>query len=206
VTIAAWRMVGGEKDCGCFGRVPVHPAWTLGLDAILLLGFCCGVATRVTGGARPEFARMPRLRQYAVGILAPLAVATVFSGVLWLLASSGRLPLPGLMRGPKLVSIDPSPKATFQAREGDTVTAKFTVRNITEQPLRLLGATTSCGCTVVATEFPIELRPGEPGTLTVQMHVGPPESDGTSRQEARLLTNRDGMVPPLVIEAAVAHR
>ncbi|MGB7068315.1 MAG: DUF1573 domain-containing protein [Pyrinomonadaceae bacterium] len=110
-----------------------------------------------------------------------------------------------LLEGPQLVSIDPSPKATFQARVGDTVTAEFTIKNVSDQSLRLLGANTSCGCTVVATKFPTELSPGESTNLKVQMTIEKPESAGTFKQEANLLVNREGVVPPLVIEAAVSH-
>jgi hypothetical protein len=139
-----------------------------------------------------------------LAVLSPLTVAAVVCAILWHV-SSGQLVLPGLTQGVPLLSIDPSPKATFQSREGETVSAMFTVRNITDQPLRLLGANTSCGCTVVERVFPVELRPGESKTLMIQMHVGNSGSDGKFRQEAHLLVNRDGVVPPLIIEAAVSH-
>src|SRR5665213_1714021 len=34
---AAWRWYAGEADCGCFGAVAIHPAWTMALGAVLLL-------------------------------------------------------------------------------------------------------------------------------------------------------------------------
>ncbi|HZL28956.1 MAG TPA: MauE/DoxX family redox-associated membrane protein [Acidobacteriaceae bacterium] len=34
---AAWRWHAGDADCGCFGAVAIHPAWTMALDAVLLL-------------------------------------------------------------------------------------------------------------------------------------------------------------------------
>jgi hypothetical protein len=39
---AAWRLVRGERSCGCFGDVTIHPLWTLMFDlvAVFLLIFC----------------------------------------------------------------------------------------------------------------------------------------------------------------------
>ncbi|MGB7160922.1 MAG: DUF1573 domain-containing protein [Tepidisphaeraceae bacterium] len=126
-------------------------------------------------------------------------MSTIVCGVLW--AAAPQSLVRRLLEGPQLVSIDPSPKVTFQAREGDTVTGNFIVKNVTDQPLRLLGANTSCGCTVVESNFPVELNAGASTVLKVQMHVEKPTSNGTFQQEAHLLMNREGMVPPLVIEA-----
>ena len=74
---------------------------------------------------------MQRIRQYGSAVLSPLAIAAIVAGAMWLMSSAGLLPL-DLFQGPKLISVDPSPQATFQAREGDTVTAKFTIKNFTD--------------------------------------------------------------------------
>lgn len=142
------------------------------------------------------------VRRYSVAVLSPLAIAAVVCGVLWF-TLSGPPSLP-FLQGPPLLSVDPSPSATFQARDGETVTAEFTVKNITDEPVRLLGANTSCGCTVVTTEFPMELAPGESATLLANMEVGEPNADGKYIQQANLLVNRAGTVPALVIEAVVS--
>jgi hypothetical protein len=34
VAVAGWRLIAGEKDCGCFGNVHVHPGLTLSFDLI----------------------------------------------------------------------------------------------------------------------------------------------------------------------------
>jgi hypothetical protein len=198
------RLLRGEPDCGCFGTVAVHPCWTFSLDISLLLALCYCTIIKEAGEVKNQIGQVPLVRQYALAVLSPLAIAAVVSSIAWHI-SSGRLVLPEAMLGSGLVSIDPSPKAIFRSREGDKVTAKFTVRNVTDQPLRLLGANTSCGCTVVEKVFPVELRPGESMTLMIQMQVGQSGDDGKFRQEAHLLVNRDGMVPPLVIEAVVSH-
>jgi hypothetical protein len=200
-----YSLLKGEPDCGCFGKVTVHPAWTFSLDVFLLLALCYSAIGNETGGDRSSVGWISHLRRPALGVLSPLAIAAVICAVLWHV-SSAKSVLMGLTQGVPLISIDPSPKATFQARQGDTVKAKFMVRNITRQPLRLLGANTSCICTIVEQDLPMDLEPGESKSLTVQMRVGAPRSDGTFKQEAELLVNRAGKVPPLVIEAMVSQK
>jgi hypothetical protein len=147
---------------------------------------------------------MSRSRQYVLAVLSPLAVAAVICGALYFL-SGGRLLPAALIGGPTLVSVDRSPKEAFSAREGDVVTAEFTVKNITDRPLRLLGANTSCGCAIVASEFPVELAPAASTVVKFEVHVDKPQSNGMFQQQAQLLVNREGTVPPMVIEAAIAH-
>jgi hypothetical protein len=36
VAVAGWHFLRGDADCGCFGRVRVHPGWTLAIDAAAL--------------------------------------------------------------------------------------------------------------------------------------------------------------------------
>ncbi len=43
VIVAGWHLVQGQSDCGCFGRLKVHPAITVFFDAALLLSMAwCG--------------------------------------------------------------------------------------------------------------------------------------------------------------------
>jgi hypothetical protein len=125
------RLLSGEPDCGCFGTMAIPPGWTLTLDVILLLALSYGPPANGTAGSQAGADWMQRIRQYGSAVLSPLAIAAIVAGAMWLMSSAGLLPL-DLFQGPKLISVDPSPQATFQAREGDTVTAKFTIKNFTD--------------------------------------------------------------------------
>jgi hypothetical protein len=104
---------------------------------------------------------------------------------------------------PQLLSVDPAPAFSTEAREGETVSAEFDVRNVTGEPVKLLGATSTCGCTVVTSDFPVELPPDGHATVKVRMTVGSPDSAGRFAQSATLFVNREGAVPRLMIEVTV---
>jgi hypothetical protein len=85
VGVAAWRLVRGHADCGCFGRVRVHPAVTLSIDAAALLAiayFGRGVGrTRAAGSGparRPVAAPVAQvLLALAAGVVVPIATVAV---------------------------------------------------------------------------------------------------------------------------------
>ena len=101
-----------------------------------------------------------------------------------------------------LIAVDPA-VFTSGAREGQTIIADFTVRNVTSQPVKLLGANVSCGCMVMMNDFPIDLSPGASKLVQVQLTVGKPNASGKFTKSLNLLVNRAGNVPPLVIEVTV---
>lgn len=95
------------------------------------------------------------------------------------------------------------PKVVFEAAEGETVSATFVIENVSDQAVRILGAPTSCGCTVVGRSLPFQIEPGEATELTVRMVVGKPDAKGIFSAETFLLVNREGTVPVLITEAHV---
>jgi hypothetical protein len=101
----------------------------------------------------------------------------------------------------KLLEIGPSPKQSFAAHPNEAVTAAFTVSNISPEAVTLLGANTSCACTVVMNDFPIELKPHESTKILMRIDVG----DHSTIQKANLLVDREGIVPQIIMEAKVAN-
>ena len=93
--------------------------------------------------------------------------------------------------------------APVPAEVGDLVEQAFRVTNVSDAPLRLLGAKTSCDCTLADSDFPVDLAPGAITIVRLQMKVGTPDLGGTYEQQATLLLNRRGRVAPLIITADV---
>jgi len=102
-----------------------------------------------------------------------------------------------------LLSVSPT-KLQVRSREGETVTGTYVLKNMSNEPVTVLGAQTSCGC-MVPEGLPLELPPGGSGNLTVVIKVGPAGAMGSFKQSAVLFVNREGYVPPLVIEAMLAR-
>jgi hypothetical protein len=107
--------------------------------------------------------------------------------------------LANLTAPPKLLDIDP-PVYKCAAHAGETIQPVFSVRNVTDRDVKLLGAQTSCCCTTVNTKFPATLHPGETKQITLKANV---ESDavGTFSRNAQLFVDRVGTVPTLTFEA-----
>jgi hypothetical protein len=70
--VAGWHLLAGDRDCGCFGRFAVHPAWTSAIDCIALVAICVIGRVLPTGGDR----RMQwHRRTMAIGVAAALPCA-----------------------------------------------------------------------------------------------------------------------------------
>ncbi len=136
---------------------------------------------------------MKKLIRVWLTILSPFLVAGATAGaVRWVYSS----------RITSLVSVDPSPKFTCYAQRGDIINAVFTVKNVQSSPITLLGATTSCSCTI-ADGLPLQLDPGKSGKISLKVRVKMFDGTGKFSTSAQLLTNRDGVVPPLIVEATM---
>lgn len=99
-------------------------------------------------------------------------------------------------------SILASPSAKLEGEVGGIVVAEFIIRNTDEEPIRVLGASSSCGC-VVSEGLPMDLAPGDSGLLRFHVQVGEPDSTGYFRRSVHLFVNRDVYVPNLLVEIRV---
>ena len=103
-----------------------------------------------------------------------------------------------------LLSVAPTPAYVCKAHEGDLVVAEFTILNMSKETITLLGANSSCGCTTVQEEFPIEVVSGMKQKVHVQVSIGKPDANGRFKNALKLLVNRRGTVPLLIVEAEIS--
>jgi hypothetical protein len=139
-----------------------------------------------------------RIRSSVIAIVSPMLIAGIVVGVLQLL---GYEPFSAFGRN-QLLSIEPARTFSCTAHPGDTVTAQFIIQNNAHEPVKLLGSNSSCSCTVVANDFPRELKPGDSETITVHMRISP-TAHGEVRHTVDLLVNQPGFIAPLVMVAQV---
>ena len=112
--------------------------------------------------------------------------------------------LAALFGNRQLRAIEPSPTFTCEAHRGELVKVSFNIRNVTDEPLEVLGIKNTCSCTSSAdTNFPIDLNPGAVSSIKINLKVGQPDSDGRFERVADLFVNRGGVVPSLVFNATV---
>ena len=106
-----------------------------------------------------------------------------------------------LLGRPILLTAEPM-KVSVLASPGETVKARYVVRNNTAEPVKLLGYNCECSCLTVTNDFPIELPAHGSVAINVEMLVGQAAGPKYSK-EFRLVTNRTGSIPALVLEASV---
>lgn len=175
-----------------------------GLRRFIRLTFKTDSIARLRHLPRPDergFA-VTRIRRYGIAILSPTLIAAFVLGIMW--ATSTRSTVFFFGGPPELFAISPSPIMSFHAKAGQAVTVEYRLKNISNQPVRIVGANSSCGCTMVTNSFPLECGPGDSVKILVQMKVGQPARDGEFVQKVDLLVNRPGAVPTLILQAHIS--
>lgn len=75
--VSLYRLLDGQATCGCFGRVSVHPAWTLALDIALFAVLRCSQPCSAARAFCPSAALVE-----AGFMLVPMSVALLLAGPL----------------------------------------------------------------------------------------------------------------------------
>lgn len=108
-------------------------------------------------------------RAHAIPVIVGIAVVGAFCGV-WAFARFGSLRDAWLYMGGARVVIERSALALPTGEVGETQVAEFLLRNLTSEPVKVLGATVSCDC--VTTEgLPAEVVAGGSVRLRSAVHL-----------------------------------
>lgn len=96
ICIASWRLANHADDCGCFGRIRVHPAWTFALDvaALLCIAWFGRRPVRSSDPHEPRRSGWPTSLRLTAAILASIAIPSSVAAASHLrFASKGEAPL-----------------------------------------------------------------------------------------------------------------
>lgn len=81
--ISVSKIIAGEASCGCFGRVPVSPWWTLGFDLVAMGALvwawpmgCTDLASKDGTGARGYAMGMPAIAFLAIAVAANVLLSS----------------------------------------------------------------------------------------------------------------------------------
>jgi hypothetical protein len=167
--VSAYQGWIGQASCGCFGALSVKPWYTFGLDLFVLAALIVarprGQISADEPSALPSFARraLPVLMATA-GLLVVLTTAAT----VWYGSPTAAL---AQLRGERL-SVSPGVVNFGDATGGETREAEIELTNRTEQPLRVVGGTYDCSCTVLH-DLPLTMAPGETRSVTVRVRIPP---------------------------------
>ncbi len=194
VTFAVFAVVSfyqgwvGQSSCGCFGRLSVNPWYAFGLDVLVLAALVVG-----RPDLKPLWESSGRSR---VAAILPAAFwfagIVVISGLFLGLAYANFGSLAGTIayfRGDR-ISVGPCLVELGAALAGDHCQVTVEVANWTERPIRLIGGTADCSCTVLE-DLPLTIPAQEARAVSVEvLFSGKP---GFFTRKAGFLVDDEGM-------------
>jgi hypothetical protein len=175
----------GQASCGCAGRiVTINPwvAFTVDLAAVAALLL-----------ARPDLKPLWEQR----GAIARYG-SCALGGYLLLagsLAAFAHLQYGSIdaalakLRNERL-SVSPSLVDVGEGYPGETREAVLELTNRTNEPIRVIGGTADCSCTVLG-DLPVTIGPGESQSITIQLRL--PKSEGVFSRNAKLTIYDQGL-------------
>ena len=182
--ISSYQGVIGQASCGCLGsKVSVNPWIMFGIDLIAVAALLI---------ARPDFKplwenRVRIVRTTAAVVGAYLLLMGVLVGFAHVAYGSVDAALAHLRN--ERISVNPSLIDMGEDVPGETREAAVELTNHTDQPIRLIGGTSDCSCTVLA-DLPVTIPPGEARSITVTVKL--PNSKGAFNRKAALRIDDQG--------------
>jgi len=156
-----YLAVEGQRSCGCFGAVAVHPWWTVALDVVIVL-----FLVTVRPASTPALPDSGWLASVATSALGAAAILTVICGVFFLLFDNPTAALAWL-RG-EAVTVEPYVTDVGEGVAGEWRTFTIRVRNHGNRTVRIFGGTTSCAC-IATKDLPVDIPPYESRSIRVEM-------------------------------------
>lgn len=137
----------------------------------------------------------PASRSSLVLRLWPLGVASVLSVALGL-AGGVRQPIrDALLRLDGRLIVPEEARVSARSTTQDSATATVTLRNLTAEPIRIVGASTTCSCIAATRSFPVMLEPHDTISIHFELTVPEDAKPGDPLGSARFFTESRSRVP-----------
>jgi hypothetical protein len=182
--VSGYLGAAGVSSCGCLGAIHASPWYAFAADVAALVLLVVGRPRReavAVGGMRPA-ARAGLKWAGGVGVLLvglTAAGAAVYGSPDAALAR---------LRGEKLLVDSYLDFGT--GKPGDTLEAPAIIRNVTDHPIRLVGGTSDCSCTVLR-DLPVTIEPGGSAVVGIQLRI-PTANNGQLTRTVFLRTDDPG--------------
>jgi hypothetical protein len=177
----------GQSSCGCFGRLSVSPWYAFGIDVVVLVALVV---------ARPEpspFLGKPRstIRDALFPAAYGLGGMVVMAGLLLAVASYGFGSVAAAIayfRGER-ISVEPRVVDVGESQPGEVRQVIVAVKNWADSPIKLVGGTKDCSCTVL-NDLPVTIPPNEARSVAVSIRM--PRAPGIFTRKASFLVDDQG--------------
>ncbi len=161
--VSLYLGLDGQPSCGCFGRLPVNPWFTLILDLAAVAALVVWRPRRAPQGPVAGW----RGSAFRVGVGA--GCLAVLAGLLWM---AGNHPAGVLarLRG-DAVTVEPEVTQVGEGTIGEERSFRVQLTNHAPRPVCIMGGTERCPCTATD-DLPLTLAPGESRGIQVHMKFG----------------------------------
>ena len=157
--VSGYLGINGVASCGCLGAVQASPWWAFGIDAaaLAMLGVAYPRGERISSGSNAFAVK------WIGGVVVLLVGATIAASAMY---GSPEAALARL-RGKSLITddVDLGTGKTGEILEGAAI-----IRNVTYHPIRLVGGSANCGCTVLS-DLPVTVKPGGSASVRVILTI-----------------------------------
>ncbi|MBI2807983.1 MAG: hypothetical protein HYX68_23615 [Planctomycetes bacterium] len=177
----------GQSSCRCLGRYSPSPWYAFGLDVFVLALLLVGRPDLTALRANPRVALAANAYPGACG-LGSVALLTL---LLALLPMMGFGPLGQIIGklGAHRVTIQPGLAQVEPGAPGQQREISVEIANWTDEPIRLIGGTADCSCTVLH-DLPITIAPNE--TRSVAVRIALSGQPGIFTRKAAFLVDDQG--------------
>jgi hypothetical protein len=186
-SVSLYLALTGQRSCGCFGPVEVHPWLTFALDV-------AAVAALIIW--RPSLAADMQVGTLLPGLLkigaGALVLLVLIAGAFLLLFDN---PVDALakLRG-ESITVEPVASDIGEGSVGEERVFRLQLSNRSNRGIRIVGGTSNCSC--IATEsLPITLLKGESKSINVKVKF----SGSVGRFQHRFVLLTDDELQPVVI-------
>ncbi len=173
----------GQASCGCFGKLSVNPWYTFVIDIATVAALVF-----IRPDLQPLWENRARIGLTAACVFGGYVVLLgLLAGFVYFHFGSVSAALASL-RGERL-SVSPGLIDMGEGAPAETRAASVELTNRTEQPIRLIGGSADCSCTVLG-DLPVTVPPGESRSITITMNL--PKTPGMFNRKAQLTIDDDG--------------
>jgi len=159
----------GQTSCGCLGRlVTLSPWYALGIDAVAIAALLLGRPDLKPLWDQPRSAVAAALLPFACGLAGIVLLSALLIGLVTV--SFGSVPAAiAHLRGDR-ISVQPSVIDVGKGESGAEREISVKVANWTDKPIRLIGGTTDCSCTVL-NDLPVTIPAKQSRPVTVSLRM-----------------------------------
>ena len=184
-----WHLIG-KSSCECLGFLKIEPMWMLCIDIVLLAMTLCFVPRRPIDVLLQGLRRTLNQELVSIVVISTLLFA-VFS--LSVTAIFGSLSQAVAWSSGNRVLVVPRVIDVGTVTSGDKVDFQIKVKNASDNPVTLLGSTSSCTCLLTA-DLPITIAAGESVQIPVTLAV---KGDSRFYQDICFWTEVNGVCWPV---------